>query len=83
MILAEEIFYIWSSSFRRQERTSKIQSIKLSVNNASEAIHLYNANEIGWGMEPNSIQLVRLYQKSIWQQLYRDFKSDYSRKLQN
>lgn len=43
-----------------------------TVNNSSEALHLHNATEAGWGLESNTVQSFRFHKEGLWDQLCRD-----------
>lgn len=43
-----------------------------TVNNSSEALHLHNATEAGWGLESNTVQSFRFHKEGLWDQLCGD-----------
>lgn len=66
---------------RRQKCKKKISSEQLSVNNESETVYMYDANEAGRRLEPDSVQPGRFHQKSLRHKLRGDFASTNSREL--
>ena len=79
----EEIFHIRGSGVGWQECSKEVSSQQLSVHHQGEAVHLHNAHEVGWGMEPDSVQPGRFYPTCLWNKLCGDIASADSCKLSN
>lgn len=51
--------------FRASNYQVSSQSLTSVEHDQSQTIHLHNAHEIGRGLEPDSIQFVRLHEKGV------------------
>ena len=80
-LTAQKVFHIRSPSARRQECAPTLPSIQLPIHNTCKAIHLYHAHASRRRMEPNSIQLVRLYPPCLRHQLHWDITCSNPRQL--
>lgn len=72
LCIVAKILYLRGNGARRQECAQTIPRVELSVNDAGQAIHLYNADASRRGMESNSVQLVWFHSSRIRNQLHRN-----------
>lgn len=81
-------YFVWSIIFidfspgaRRQECTTAFPGKQLPVDDPRKALHLHDADATGRGMEPNTIQFIRLYTPGLWNELRGDASSTDPREL--
>jgi len=59
----------------RQERSSEIPRQQLPEHDACQALHLHNADETWWWLEPDPVQSLGLHTAGVRHQLHRDATS--------
>ena len=62
--------FVYILGIRRQECSTKIQSLKLPKYDPSKTVHLHHAHASWWRMESNPVQLVRFHEESVRNQLH-------------